>query len=132
MKIHEVGPETLHLVEPLLARWLASKHCLHTREEIMSKVQSCAWTMWAVVKGRDVLGLYAVHIGDTPRGRVLDIPFLVGNGVTKFWPLIDEHINGLAKEYGASVIALTGRPGWARVTRNRYSLYHVVIVREVA
>lgn len=132
MKIHEVGPETLHLVEPLLARWLASKHCLHTRGEIMSKVESCAWTMWAVVKGRDVLGLYAVHISDTPRGRVLEMPFLVGNGVTKFWHLIDEHIEGIAKEYNAGTIALTGRLGWSRVTRGRYSPYNVILVREVA
>jgi hypothetical protein len=132
MKIHEVGPETLHLVEPLLDRWLTSKHCLHTREQIMADVQSGAWSLWAVVKGRDVIGLYAIHIGDTPKGRVLDMPFLVGNGVTKFWPLIDDHLSAVAKEYGASVIALTGRPGWARVVRDRFSLYHVVLVREVA
>lgn len=131
MTIHQVTPETWHLVEGHVIRWLKSKHCPHTAQEIIDAVTSGAWTLWAVVAGRKVMGVYAVRIFTTAQGRMLEMPFLVGEKVRQWWQLADDTIEQTAREYGATKILLTGRKGWERVTRSRYRVHSVVIEREV-
>lgn len=131
MKIYEVEPETLHLAMPLIEKWAASKHGMHTVAEVIENLTSGNWTLWAVVDGPQVVAIYAVHIYDSIKGRCLEMPFICGSRAREWWRLADAEIEQIAQEYGAQHIVLTGRRGWERMTRGRYAARHVVLTREV-
>jgi hypothetical protein len=131
LAVHQVTAETWHLVLPLVEKWLSSKHCPHTGPEIVSNLEDGSWTLWAVVQGRHILGLYAVRIFTTARGKFMEMPFLVGEKVRQWWQIADAEVDRLGRAEGCSKILLTGRKGWERVTRGRFRVAAVVIEREV-
>jgi hypothetical protein len=131
LAVHQVTAETWHLVLPLVEKWLSSKHCPHTGPEIVSNLEDGSWTLWAVVQGRHILGLYAVRVFTTARAKCIEIPFLVGEKVRQWWVLADAEIQRIAKGEGCQMVYLTGRRGWERVTRGRYKVHSIVIAREV-
>ncbi len=132
MKVHRVDAVTLQLVEPLLAQWLASKHCHDTREAILERAASGKWTLYGVADGRDVIGLFALEVKETPRGeRYLTAPFATGRRAKEWWPLMDETADHVAKEYGCSEIVQECRPGWRKWMSGRFAVAKIVLRREV-
>lgn len=115
MKIHPVEPETFHLVEPLLARWLDDDRCQDTAETIMASVVEGKWVLYGVADGRDVLGLFALAAKETPRGkRYVACPFAVGDRAKEWWPLMDETAETFGRAHGCTEIRQECRPGWAK------------------
>lgn len=132
MKVHLVEPATLHLVEPLLARWLDDKRCTETRESLMARVEATDWTLHAVAEGRDVLGLFALAVQETPRGdRYLACPFAVGDRAKDWWTLMDETAEAVARAYGCTEIRQQCRPGWAKWMAGRFETVAIVLRRNV-
>jgi hypothetical protein len=129
--IHQVTAETFHLVQPLVQKWLQSKHCPHSAQEIISALERGAWSLWAVVAGRKVLGIYSVRVYTSAQGKFLEIPFLVGDKARQWWTLVDDAIDEIARGEGCDKVRIYGRKGWERVTRDRYRPSAVVIEREV-
>lgn len=129
--IERVTEQTWHTVEPLAFKWLKSKHCPHTPKELWANITSGDWSLYRVSAGRDPVGLYAVRVFDTAKGRAIEMPFLVGSKIRQWWRLADQHMEALAREFGATKIVLTGRLGWARLTRDRYRMASVIIERTI-
>lgn len=127
--IERVTDQTWHTVEPLAFRWLRSKHCPHTPAELWANMTAGDWTLYRVSAGREPIGLYAVRVFDTARGRGIEMPFLVGSHIRQWWQIADSHMEALAREFGAAKIVLTGRKGWARLTEGRYRVASVIIER---
>lgn len=132
MTIHQVTPETWHMVEGHVIRWLKSKHCPHTAQEIIDAVTSGAWTLWAVMAGRVVKGVYSVRVFTTKQGKFVEVPFLIGEKARQWWPLVDQSLEELGRKLGAEKLEIRGRPGWMRLVKNgRYRLQSVVMTRNI-
>lgn len=134
--IFEARPDAWGLVEPLLRRWAASRHCTMTLHEILGGLEDGSLALHGVVRDHAVIAVFATRIRLSELGHCLEVPLMVGANFTSFAEELHEYCTDLARREGCKRILITGRKGWAKVAARAsmppgFRVVGVVIAKEL-
>jgi hypothetical protein len=70
-------------------------------------------TIFTIRERGSIVAVAVTHVHPFPRCRVLDVPFIAGNGLQRWWrPMLDA-LDAQAEATGCVAISGWSRKGWA-------------------
>jgi hypothetical protein len=117
--------------EPFIAA--ACEHNLSrmAAEDVRDFLESGAMRLVAVFDGPRMIASFTVETVDYPRARALRVVHLGGERFAEWMEAATNLLEAGARNIGATVLEMYGRPGWERIFRGLGTKIAVVIEREV-
>ncbi len=125
--VAEVWPEA----EPFIAA--ACEHNLGrmTADDVFDFLASEAMRLVVVFEGPRMIAAFTVETVDYPRARALRVVHLGGERFVEWMDQARELLEAGARNIGATLLEMYGRPGWERIFKGLGTKIAVVIEREV-
>lgn len=88
-------------------------------EDIVDAVLDEDAHLWIAFEGKDILGITVTRFWQYPRKKCLDVLFLGGDDWVNWRDNMFDTLQRWANDNGCDVIESSGRPGFARIFKNR-------------
>jgi hypothetical protein len=110
--IPKVWPVVLPLVEATLAEFGDRGH---NAQDYRDACEAREQQIWVAMKdAREIDGVAFTELLLKPRRKIARVTLLAGRDLHGWFPIASPVLYAWAREMGASVLEMVGRPGWSR------------------
>jgi hypothetical protein len=115
------------IIEPILKR-ATDRIAGYEPIDLLQRVMLGQMAMFVVREQGRIAAVAVTEVKVFPRSRVLEVPFIAGRGLKRWWkPLLDV-LDAQAKALGCSCLMGFDRPGWSKFG---FKVGGVILVREL-
>jgi hypothetical protein len=105
-------------VTPYLIAALERGRGRYTLQDIKEALEEDRYHLWIVVLDHKIIATLITEIIDYPQSRSLRINFGGGKLMDEWFQEMFDTMNRAAKDVGATMLELVGRPGWQKIFKD--------------
>jgi hypothetical protein len=102
-------------VAPLVERAVAEGPRDYETDDYLAACTAADMQLWLIFADADLVGAAITALHTFPRGRVVHIEIIAGDGMADWLASLDDELSRWAASLGARALTGYGRKGWQRV-----------------